>query len=86
MPSSSLSVLVFEKQKLRYLLQRVPTIRRGWDPRGAIERLSSRSPDQRPSYRLTTKSRTSAHNAAAIPVAVTKTAQLRSLDLLLAAR
>jgi hypothetical protein len=62
MPSSSLSVLVFEKQKLRYLLQRVPTIRRGWDPRGASERLSSRSPDQRPSYRLTTKSRTTVHN------------------------
>jgi hypothetical protein len=40
---------------------------------------ASRSPDQRPSYRLTTKSRTTAHNAAAIPVAVTKTATIAVL-------
>ena len=47
MLSSSLSVLVFEKQKLRYLLQESPRSAGGWDPRGSIERLSSRSPDQK---------------------------------------
>jgi hypothetical protein len=38
MLSSSLSVLVFEKQKLRYLLQESPRSARGCDPRGSIER------------------------------------------------
>jgi hypothetical protein len=35
---SSVSVLVFEKQKLRYLLQESPRSARGCDPRGSIER------------------------------------------------
>ena len=85
MPSSSLSVLVFEKQKLRYLLQRVPTIRRGWDPRGAIERLSSRSPDQTLSYRVTAKSMATGHNQTTILIAVTKSQQLRDRSAMLLA-
>jgi len=39
MLSSSLSVLVFEKQKLRYLLQESPRSAGGCGPRGSIERL-----------------------------------------------
>jgi hypothetical protein len=55
MASSSVSVLVFEKQKLRYLLQESPRSAGARIREEAIERLSSRSPDQRLSYCLTTK-------------------------------
>jgi hypothetical protein len=43
----SSSESVFEKQESTVSASRVPTIRTGLDPRGAVERLSSRSPDQR---------------------------------------
>jgi hypothetical protein len=82
MLSSSVSVLVYEKQKLRYLLQESPRSAAGWDPGGpAIERLSSRSPVHRVSYCLMTESMRTAHNKATISVAVTKRQRLRSLDL-----
>ena len=38
MASSSVSVLVFEKQELRCQLQESPQSARGCDPRGSIER------------------------------------------------
>jgi hypothetical protein len=75
MLSSSLSVLVFEKQKLRYLLQESPRSARG--AKGPLSALSSRSPDQKLSYRLTAKSMATSHNQTTIPIAVTKLQQLR---------
>jgi hypothetical protein len=41
---SSMSVLVFEKQKLRYLLQSPHDPLGGCDPRGSIERLTLAGP------------------------------------------
>ena len=43
----SSSESVFEKQEFYGISFKSPTIRTGLDPRGAVERLSSRSPDQR---------------------------------------
>ena len=78
MASSSVSVLVFEKQKFTVSqLQRSPR-----DPQGAGisggpgNALTSRSPAKRLSYSSRTKSMRIAHNEATIPVVVTKQQQL----------
>jgi hypothetical protein len=52
MLSSSVSV----RETKVYASQRPPRFARGWDSRGAIERLSSRSLAQKTNYCLTTKS------------------------------
>jgi len=86
MLSSSLSVLVFEKQKLLYLLQESPrSARRGAIREGPLSALSSRSPDQKLSYRLTAKSMATSHNQTTIRIAVTKLQQLRDRAAMLLA-
>ena len=85
MLSSSLSVFRFEKQKLRYLLQKSPRSARGVGSARSIERLSSRSPDQILSYRLTAKSMATSHNQTTIRIAVTKLQQLRDRSAMLLA-
>ena len=45
--------------------------------KGPLSALSSRSPDQKLSYRLTAKSMATSHNQTTIPIAVTKLQQLR---------
>jgi hypothetical protein len=77
MASSSVSVLVFEKQKFTVSqLQRSPRHPQGLgfaEGRGALD---SRSPANRLSCRLTTKSMRTAHNEATIRVALTKLRRL----------
>ena len=82
---SSVSVLVFEKQKLRYLLQESPRSARGAIREGPLSALSSRSPDQTLSYRLTAKSMATSHNQTTIRIAVTKLQQLRDRSAMLLA-
>ena len=84
MPSSSLSVLVFEKQKLRYLLQS-PAIHRGLGFAEGHRALGLRSPAKRLSYRWTAKSMATGHNQITISIAVTKLQQLRDSSAMLLA-
>ena len=58
--SSSMSV--FEKQELRYLLQDSPRSAGAGIREGPLSALFSRSPGQRLSYCLTTKSMPTRHN------------------------
>jgi len=86
MLSSSLSVFSVRETKVAVSASRVPTIRKGGcDPRGPLSALSSRSPDQKLSYRLTAKSMATSHNQTPIRIAVTKLQQLRDRSAMLLA-
>jgi hypothetical protein len=61
MLSSPLSVLVFEKQKLRHLLQESPRSAKGVRSARSIERLLLTLAGQTLSYRLTAKSMATSH-------------------------